>query len=42
SELIGQAVIAMECESSAEDVARMVFGHPTLSESVHEAMLSVD
>ncbi len=42
SELVGQAVIAMECESSAEDVARMVFAHPTISEALHEAMLAVD
>lgn len=42
SELIGQAVIAMECETSSEDVARMVFAHPTISEALHEAMLSVD
>ncbi|WP_020396939.1 dihydrolipoyl dehydrogenase [Thiolinea disciformis] len=42
SELIGQGVIAMEMEASSEDLARMVFGHPTLSESVHEAVLAVD
>ena len=42
SELIGQAVIAMECEASSEDLARMCFAHPSLSESMHEAMLSVD
>ncbi|HPE59442.1 MAG TPA: dihydrolipoyl dehydrogenase [Thiolinea sp.] len=42
SELIGQGVIAMESENTSEDVARMVFAHPTLSESMHEAMLSVD
>ncbi len=42
SELIGQAVIALECENSAEDVARMVFAHPTVSEALHEAMLAVD
>ncbi|MGB0848520.1 MAG: dihydrolipoyl dehydrogenase [Thiolinea sp.] len=42
SELIGQAVVAMECEASSEDLARMCFAHPSLSESMHEAMLSVD
>lgn len=42
SELVGQAVIAMECEASSEDLARMCFAHPSLSESMHEAMLSVD
>lgn len=42
SELVGQAVIAMETECSSEDVARMVFAHPTISEALHEAMLAVD
>ncbi|CAA6815107.1 MAG: Dihydrolipoamide dehydrogenase of 2-oxoglutarate dehydrogenase (EC [uncultured Thiotrichaceae bacterium] len=42
SELVGQAVIAMECEASSEDLARMCFAHPSLSESMHEAILSVD
>ncbi len=42
SELIAQAVIAMEFESTAEDLARTVFAHPTLSEAMHEAALAVD
>lgn len=42
SELIQQAVIAMEFAASAEDLQLMVFGHPTLSESLHEAALDVD
>ena len=42
SELVGQAVIAIETECSAEDVSRMVFAHPTVSEAIHEAMLAVD
>jgi dihydrolipoamide dehydrogenase len=42
SELIAQAVIALECECTSEDLARTVFAHPTLSESVHEAALAVD
>ncbi|MDC9719274.1 MAG: dihydrolipoyl dehydrogenase [Gammaproteobacteria bacterium] len=42
SELIAQAVIAMEFGSSAEDLALMVFAHPSLSEAVHEAALAVD
>ena len=42
SELIQQAVIAMEFGSSVEDLQLMVFGHPSLSESVHEAALDVD
>jgi dihydrolipoamide dehydrogenase len=41
SELIAQAVIAMEMEASAEDIALTMFAHPTLSESVHEAALAV-
>jgi len=42
SELIAQAVIAMELGASAEDLALMVFAHPSLSEAVHEAALAVD
>ncbi|MDZ7747769.1 MAG: dihydrolipoyl dehydrogenase [Halofilum sp. (in: g-proteobacteria)] len=42
SELIGQAVLAMEFDGSAEDVMRTVFAHPTLSEALHEAALGVD
>lgn len=41
SELIAQAVTAMEMGASAEDIAMTVFAHPTLSESVHEAALAV-
>jgi dihydrolipoamide dehydrogenase len=40
SELIAEAVIAMEFGASAEDIARTVHGHPTLSESMHEAALA--
>lgn len=42
AELVQQVVIAMEFGSSAEDLALTVFGHPTLSEAVHEAALAVD
>ena len=42
SELIAQAVIAMEFGSSAEDLQLTVFAHPTVSEAVHEAALAVD
>ena len=42
SELISECVIAMEFRASAEDIARIVHGHPTLSEVVHEAALAVD
>lgn len=39
SELIAQAVIAMEFGASSEDVGLTVFAHPTLSEAFHEAAL---
>lgn len=42
SELIAQAVLAMEFGASSEDIARTVFAHPTLSEALHEAALDVD
>ncbi len=42
SELIAECVVAMEFKGSAEDLARIVHAHPTLSEAVHEAALSVD
>jgi len=42
SELIAEAVLATEYAASAEDLARTVHGHPTLSESVKEAALAVD
>ncbi|MCB1748014.1 MAG: dihydrolipoyl dehydrogenase [Gammaproteobacteria bacterium] len=42
SELIAEAVIAMEFGASAEDIARTVHGHPTLAESMHEAALATD
>lgn len=40
SELIAEAVVAMELGGSAEDLALTVFAHPTLSEAVHEAALA--
>ena len=42
SELIAEAVVAMAYQASAEDIARIVHAHPTLSEAVHEAALAVD
>ncbi|MEE8056973.1 MAG: dihydrolipoyl dehydrogenase [Pseudomonadales bacterium] len=42
ADLVQQVVIAMEFGSSAEDIGLMVFGHPTLSEAVHEAALAVE
>ncbi len=41
-ELIGEAVVAMEFEASAEDLQRTMHAHPTLTEALHEAALSVD
>lgn len=41
ADLVQQVVIAMEFGSSSEDIAMTVFGHPTLSEAVHEAALAV-
>jgi dihydrolipoamide dehydrogenase len=42
SELVSEAVVAMEFDASAEDIARIVHAHPSLSEVVHEAALAVD
>jgi len=42
SELISEAVVAMEFDASAEDIARIVHAHPSLSEVMHEAALAVD
>jgi len=41
SELIAECVLAMEYHASAEDLARTIHAHPTLSEAVHEAALAV-
>src|SRR3569623_203893 len=41
SELIGEAVAVMEFGGAAEDIARTVHAHPTLSEALHEAALAV-
>ena len=40
ADLVQQMVIAMEFGASAEDIALIVFGHPSLSEGVHEAALA--
>ena len=42
SELISEAVLAMEFDASSEDIARTIHAHPSLSEAIHEAALSVD
>jgi dihydrolipoamide dehydrogenase len=41
SELIQEAVLAMEFSASSEDLARTIHSHPTLYETMHEAALSV-
>lgn len=41
SEIIAEAVIAMEFGASAEDLGLTMFAHPTLSEGLHEAALAV-
>ncbi|MFL2503587.1 MAG: hypothetical protein ACJ0Q2_00615 [Candidatus Azotimanducaceae bacterium] len=41
SEMIAEAVIAMEFKASAEDLGLTMFAHPTLSEGLHEAALAV-
>ena len=42
SDLIAEAVLAMEFGGSAEDIARTCHAHPTFSEAVREAALDVD
>ncbi|MBS7777966.1 dihydrolipoyl dehydrogenase [Acidovorax sp. CCYZU-2555] len=42
SELIAEAVVAMEFKASSEDIARICHAHPSLSESTKEAALAVD
>ena len=42
SELIAEAVVAMEFRASSEDIARICHAHPTLSEATKEAALAVD
>jgi dihydrolipoamide dehydrogenase len=42
SELIAEAVVAMEFRASSEDIARICHAHPSLSEVTKEAALAVD
>ena len=42
SELIAEAVAALEFKASSEDIARIIHAHPTLSEVLHEAALAAD
>lgn len=39
SELIAEAVLAMEFSATAEDLARTIHAHPTISEAIHESAL---
>ena len=41
SELIAEAVVAIESELTAEDLACTIHAHPTLSEGMHEAALDL-
>ncbi len=42
SELIAEAVVAMEFRASSEDIARICHAHPSLAEATREAALAVD
>ena len=42
SELISEAVVAMEFRASSEDIALICHAHPSLSEAMKEAALAVD
>src|SRR5512145_1666816 len=42
SELIAEAVVAMEFKASSEDIARICHAHPSLAEATKEAALAVD
>jgi dihydrolipoamide dehydrogenase len=42
SELIAEAVLAMELGASAEDLQRTIHAHPSLAEALHEAALAID
>ncbi|WP_027158069.1 dihydrolipoyl dehydrogenase [Methylobacter luteus] len=42
SELIAEAVLAMEFSACSEDLARTIHAHPTISEALQEAALSLE
>jgi len=42
SEILAQAVIAIEMQATLDDLAATMFAHPTLSEGFHEAVLAAD
>ena len=39
SDMIAEAVLAMEYQASAEDIGRIIHAHPTFTESFKEAAL---
>ncbi len=42
SDMLAEGVLAMEFSASAEDIARTIHAHPTLSEALKEAALNVE
>ena len=42
SELIAEAVVAMEFRASSEDIGMICHAHPSLSEAMKDAALAVD
>jgi dihydrolipoamide dehydrogenase len=42
SDMIAEAVLAMEFHASVEDIARTIHAHPTLPEAFKEAALAAD
>ena len=42
SDMIAECVLAVEFGASAQDLARTVHGHPTLSEALQEAAMKVE
>lgn len=42
SEIIAEAVLAIEFSASTEDLVRTIHAHPSLSKALHEAALAVD
>jgi len=41
TELIGQAAVMMHAELTADAMEHFIAAHPTLSETIHEALLQV-
>jgi len=42
TDLIGEAVVAMQLESTAEELARSIHPHPTLTEALMESAMDVN